>query len=155
MLPFDSTRTKQCSKCGTVKPIEDFGVEARRPDGRRCYCRSCGNTYLRAFRTTSQRYKANRKQSARKTKLRLRYGISEEAYQRMLSAQDGRCAICGTQDPCSRWGVFHVDHDHDTGAVRGLLCHPCNVMLGKFGDSKERVLLVLEKIREYVTKTSN
>lgn len=54
---------------------------------------------------------------------RSRTGISEAEYDARLVAQNGGCAICGTTPKTRR---FHVDHDHRTGAVRGLLCHRCN-----------------------------
>ena len=51
------------------------------------------------------------------------YGITQREYEALLSAQDGRCAIC-TRVPRSR--RLAVDHDHNTGKVRGLLCYTCN-----------------------------
>jgi hypothetical protein len=57
-------------------------------------------------------------------------GISLDQYEAMLTVQDGKCAICRTDEPSHRHGLMCVDHDHKTGAVRGLLCHPCNMMLG-------------------------
>jgi hypothetical protein len=50
-------------------------------------------------------------------------GVSDAEYDRLLEAQDGGCAICGATPKTRR---LHVDHDHHTGAVRGLLCHRCN-----------------------------
>jgi hypothetical protein len=54
---------------------------------------------------------------------RYRYGLTVEEYEKMLAAQDGKCAICRNPPKTRR---LSVDHDHDTGAVRQLLCHPCN-----------------------------
>ncbi len=62
-----------------------------------------------------------------------KFGITVEDYERMLAAQAGRCAICNSTEPGGR-GVFHVDHDHATGTVRGLLCTNCNAGLGQFKD---------------------
>jgi hypothetical protein len=53
----------------------------------------------------------------------------------MLADQDGGCAICG--DPSPEQGSLHVDHDHATGRVRGLLCVSCNNALGAFRESFE------------------
>lgn len=58
----------------------------------------------------------------------------------MLAAQDGVCAIC-KQTPEGQW---NIDHCHDTGAVRGLLCSPCNIGIGQLGDDPERVRAALE-----------
>src|SRR5437899_4206973 len=52
-----------------------------------------------------------------------RTGIPQEEYDERLAAQGGGCAICGNAPKTRR---LHVDHDHKTGKVRGLLCHRCN-----------------------------
>lgn len=65
--------------------------------------------------------------------LKRNYGLSIEDFERMAEAQKGACAICKTQLDL---GFFTaVDHDHETGAVRGLLCSKCNMALGGFKDS--------------------
>ena len=64
------------------------------------------------------------------------YGISSADYDRMLEEQDGCCAICKSPTTNSRSKYFMVDHDHDTGEVRGLLCHKCNVLIGHANDNK-------------------
>lgn len=70
-----------------------------------------------------------------------KYGLSIAQYEVMLSAQNGGCAICGSLSP-GRTGTknFCVDHDHTNGKTRGLLCHPCNQMLGLAEDSAKRLL---------------
>lgn len=78
------------------------------------------------------------------------YGISIADYERMLAAQGGGCAIC-RKPPRSEGMRFAVDHDHDTGRIRGLLCHPCNGGLGVFGDSIDglrRALNYLERAQQ-------
>lgn len=73
-------------------------------------------------------------------------------YDALLVAQGGRCACCGKQSVGLRTsradGRFHVDHDHKTGAIRGLLCHKCNIGIGAMGDDApgvRRALVYLEK----------
>ena len=61
-----------------------------------------------------------------------RYGLTPESYQRLVNGQHGLCAICGA-DPAGK--RLCVDHDHSTGAVRGLLCKHCNYVLGHAKDS--------------------
>ena len=67
------------------------------------------------------------------------YGITPEQWEEMLAAQDDKCAICGTAD----WGGYHnrphADHDHATGAFRGILTHGCNLGLGNFDDDPLRL----------------
>ena len=60
-----------------------------------------------------------------------KYGITQEWYDQTAEAQGGLCAICGHPDRSAK-AILHVDHCHDTGKVRGLLCHHCNVGLGHF-----------------------
>lgn len=70
---------------------------------------------------------------------RQKYGLEPLAYQAMLDAHDG-CAVCGG---ATARGLF-VDHCHDTGRVRGLLCQNCNTGLGMFGDNRELLLAAIE-----------
>jgi hypothetical protein len=75
--------------------------------------------------------------------------MTEKDYWMMLIAQKGLCAICGTSDPGStRSGQprFRIDHDHETGKVRALLCNQCNKGIGSLGDDPER----LRKAADYI-----
>jgi len=86
-------------------------------------------------------------------RLKKRGGLTPEDYWRILDAQGGGCALCGTHDPGKAGGseerVFAVDHCHATGRVRGLLCHNCNRGLGYFRDHPG----VLVKAAEYVRRS--
>jgi hypothetical protein len=68
-----------------------------------------------------------------------KYGITHADYEDLLAVQGGGCALCGIKPEELTKGKYrkhlHVDHDHDTGAVRGLLCPEHNLLLGRFGDS--------------------
>jgi hypothetical protein len=70
----------------------------------------------------------------RKSALKRNYGLSPVDFTSLLKKQGGKCAICSSTNPGGK-GNFHVDHDHETGQVRGLLCADCNMGLGKFKDS--------------------
>lgn len=64
-----------------------------------------------------------------------RYALSRDEYNGMVTNQHGRCAICQRVPAgVGKMAVLRVDHDHDTGVVRALLCHTCNAGLGMFGD---------------------
>lgn len=78
------------------------------------------------------------KRRRRCKELQKRYGITFDRYDEILEKQDNRCAICACQ-ACPSGRSFAVDHDHDTGEVRGLLCKDCNIGLGMFKDDKERL----------------
>lgn len=68
------------------------------------------------------------------------YGLTPESYGAMVTTQNGGCAICGATSPGRKGsGRLLIDHCHDTGVVRGLLCHPCNAILGYAKDSADRL----------------
>ena len=79
--------------------------------------------------------------SERNAKLKKAYGISQNDFCRLLESQGNRCKICRESSE-----KFHVDHDHKTGKVRGLLCNLCNVGLGAFRDN----VAYLENAIEYL-----
>jgi len=83
---------------------------------------------------------------ARAKALRRHFGITPEDVISMLERQGGRCAICLTQTPGGK-GTFHVDHDHRTGRVRGLLCRKCNIGLGCFKDDWARLQSAVSYLR--------
>lgn len=97
--------------------------------------------------TRKEHYQNNRQEkisySSRQHLLK-RYNITPEDYQAMLAVQNGTCAICKQGPGKSK---LQVDHDHDTGQVRGLLCVSCNSGLGHLGDDYGRVLLAAEYLR--------
>ena len=80
-----------------------------------------------------------------------KYGISLDEYKNLAAQQNNKCCICGEEETTkSKTGEqpsLCVDHCHDTGKVRGLLCRMCNSALGKFKDSVE----ILEKAKLYLT----
>lgn len=83
-----------------------------------------------------------RKKRALEWKLRYSYGMTPEQYHQRLSDQGGGCAIC---EKSTR--KFHVDHDHETNTVRGILCDACNKALGVFGDNMEGVMRVVSYLK--------
>ena len=100
-------------------------------------------------KAASRRWKARHpeqaKKSDRQSKLKRTYGITVDEYNQLLEFQERGCAICGKKpDDCAR--RLHVDHDHETDAVRGLLCSNCNTGLGVFKDSP----VLLRKAIEYL-----
>lgn len=83
--------------------------------------------------------------------LKRTYKITLAEYETLLGQQNGRCAICATDDPGRKGRAgknWMVDHCHDTGKVRGLLCHACNVGIGNFKDDTN----IMEKAITYLRK---
>jgi hypothetical protein len=112
--------TKVCTTCKTEKPLSEFHRMGKR--GHHCYCKPC----LKA------RPRRRKKYDRTEGNLRRRYGLTVNERDKMLLNQRG-CAICG-EDP--KRPV--VDHCHVSGAVRGVLCHPCNIKLHAVEDEKFR-----------------
>lgn len=81
-----------------------------------------------------------------RTHLRRRFGITPKQYTAMFKAQEGACAICDR--PPTRRQRLSVDHDHETGKVRGLLCQGCNMALGLFGDNAAWLRAAISYLRD-------
>ncbi len=116
-------------------------------------CRADARERARKHRVRNPGYYTNKEWTSRNSDAYLRknlkhnYGLTLEEYQDMVEAQEGRCAICGTDNPTPHDRLY-VDHDHVTGKVRGLLCQKCNLALGLFKDSRDvlgSAILYLER----------
>ena len=112
---------KRCPDCGEWKPLDEFPRNKRTKDGLHAYCKPCHNA--RGQETRQRLYGGSRHYH-----LTRRYGIGAKEVEELIRKQDGTCAICGRPDPA------HVDHDHVTGKIRGVLCFNCNGGLGQFCD---------------------
>lgn len=124
-----------CSACGEFKTAEHYTLEkdVRCVGGvaMRSTCKPC---------TEFRKYKAFMKK---------RYGITWEDYQSLLDKQDGKCAICLTDNAQNNRtsGKLFIDHCHSTGKVRGLLCSKCNHALGQFNDDENLLLSAVTYLR--------
>lgn len=92
------------------------------------------------YEANKDRAKARQRRWMQDKRLRER-GLTRADYDAMLVAQHGVCAICRTPPPPER--VLVVDHDHDTGEIRGLLCSPCNRGIGNLRDDPGLVYAAL------------
>ena len=111
-----------CSAAGCDKPAKCKGM--------------CMSHYDKARWASGHRYPSHSGRPRRNVVMRKRYGIDHDQYDAILAAQGGRCAICRrTPDEAGmpkHWnGYLCVDHCHDTGVVRGLLCNDCNIAIGR------------------------
>ncbi|WP_233558698.1 endonuclease VII domain-containing protein [Micromonospora radicis] len=123
-----------CADCGSVKPLAEFPRNRADSSGYATYCKPCHNTRTRE---TKQRLYGG----TREYHLRSRYGIGQAEFDELLAEQGGVCGVCGDPDP------EHVDHDHRTGWVRGILCFNCNGGLGQFRDSPTRLARAITYLR--------
>ena len=83
--------------------------------------------------------------------LKRRYQITPSIYYHMWLMQGEGCALCGTDNPerMSRGSGFVVDHCHSSGVIRGILCNPCNMMLGKAKDNTNTLQNAITYLSEY------
>lgn len=99
---------------------------------------------------TMKGYRALHPDRQRGYMIKCLYGITQEEFDALLESQGGVCAICGGLPPThdhAAIGQWNVDHDHDTGVVRGILCSACNIGIGKLGDSVERLEAAISYLR--------
>jgi len=96
-----------------------------------------------------KKYRRNNQDKIKDYKLRKKYGISLEDYNKIFNDQNSCCMICKThQDELNKKLV--VDHNHNTGKVRGLLCDKCNRGLGQFNDEIEIIRQALDYLSTYI-----
>jgi hypothetical protein len=154
---------KRCRYCGEEKPLAEFYRDRSARDGHRPECKACTARKRRAwyeenrdrevarvqkwaaehpkqYAATQERYKQSgaKAKSNRKSHLKRKYGLTLEQFDAMLAQQSGLCAICGDRP------AAHVDHDHENGRVRALLCFNCNGALGHMLDNPGWLLRAID-----------
>lgn len=135
--------TKECSNCHIEKPISSYRFKKGGKYLKHSFCQPCEAAKQKARREAAKAkdYEAYHIK-LQERELRLKYGLSLKDYYDMWDKQEGVCAICS--ENCSK--NLAVDHDHQTGKVRGLLCQKCNRGLGLFNDKPE----LLGKAKKYL-----
>ena len=147
-------KNKACSKCGREYPAttQYFYKHKRQKTGLSSWCKNCDAEYSKQYyRDNKVKVSDHNKEWRRKRKGYLtaydrqrKYGLSVEEYDQLFQQQKGCCAICGRSQLELKRNL-HVDHNHRTGEVRGLLCFRCNAGVGYLDDKKW-----LEKSVKYI-----
>lgn len=135
----ETLQAKECKRCFVSKPLEEFHRQPSGPMGRHSWCKACVNPYARETRRRLKRPAEIR----RWTNVRTKYGLTKAEFDTLLTAQSGQCAICQ-----KHLAKPYIDHCHETGKVRGLLCHRCNIRLTGLEDRQFR-----EKAMAYLSST--
>lgn len=136
--------TKRCGRCKETKPRDEFQRDRSQPDGLQYRCRPCCSA-------VSQVYRAKHGYDADLRRVRLlkyKYGLTPEDFDAMWARQSGLCAICLSSLARSSRGHC-IDHNHSTGDVRALLCHPCNKGIGHLKDSPDVLLRAADYLKSY------
>ena len=129
-LELITPSSKTCPRCGEEKELSAFGKNAAKKDGLQNYCKQCNSDYQRNWQYIK------------------RYGVTLEDYNEMFNEQDGCCAICGTHQ-LEFESLLNLDHDHDTGKVRELLCSDCNWAIGHAKEDVERLKLMIKYLEKH------
>ena len=140
---------RTCRVCGEEKNLlADYYMCRKDPTLASSYSYECKECTIK--RTVE--YNKENSESVRSQYLKRNYGLTFEEFDIMLSSQDNACAICGTKKPSKNRGRtrrFHVDHDHETGKVRGLLCKSCNIALGEVEDSIHTLQAMIQYLESH------
>lgn len=130
-----------CSVCGQVKHPREMSK------ARATLCKSCATAKARAWKAANPEAWDRH---ARKSHLMKQYGLTPERFDAMLADQGGGCAVCRAPVADARGYRPHVDHCHDSGRVRGLLCGRCNRSIGMMGDDPQ----LLRDAAAYLERTT-
>jgi hypothetical protein len=157
-----SMNIKTCTKCGIEKEIAEFSKDKLGKNGLHWVCKTCVQIYVKSYQQRNKEkinkwhrnyrkenkkkilirersyYKKNKDRFLNK-RLKYHFGITLEQFNLLLKNQNGVCAICGNKETAingatKKVRLLNVDHDHQTGKVRGLLCSKCNHMIGLGND---------------------
>lgn len=115
---------KLCTECNTLKCVSEFWKA-------RSKCKLCMSDIYK------KRIAELDPSGSRIRNLKSKYGLTEQEYMKIHEEQDGRCKICGEPETSKRSLWLSVDHDHETGRIRGLLCRSCNTALGHAKENLE------------------
>lgn len=148
---------KKCSRCLTEKEEDNFSIRNASKDGLNSYCRDCMKqyrvdnrdhikTYLQKHRAENpEKWKEYDRKHGRTKRLN-KHGLTRESFNQLVKQQDGKCLIC--QEVPS--DILVMDHCHETGKFRGLLCRKCNAAIGQLYDDPE----LLRRAADYLESFS-
>ena len=122
--------SKVCRSCKVERPLSEF-----------------------SFRKDNQKHRPDCKPCRTRESQSRRYGVSVGEIESLIEESGNQCMICGTHADDLKHSAFShsplvIDHDHETGEVRGLLCSPCNVGLGQFQDSQARLAAAIAYLNQ-------
>jgi hypothetical protein len=146
--------SKVCSECKTEKDISEFAKNYSKKNlkfGVSYRCKACDSTRAKKY-AINNRQKIQK--NAREYHLTKNYGMTTTEYESLVSIRNGKCDCCGsvasetTKHPLNK---LVIDHCHETGKIRGLLCSRCNIGIGVLGDTLEHT----RKAYEYLKRSLN
>jgi hypothetical protein len=141
---------KICIGCNIQKHKSCFNFQHANPDGLNKHCKDCLEAGIRFKKPRKKRtYDQNRNEQLKK-----KFGISSSDFDIMLSNQGNGCAICGDENPLPSRGHgtsgFVVDHCHETGIIRAILCGNCNKAIGFMRDDPTTAGKAAEYLKKWM-----
>lgn len=146
-----------CATCKVEKEASEFQNCIYCTGGINGRCKECLNKYRKKYYMDKEEYKKTKKKQYKhkpgtreymmEVRLMRDFRMTIDEYNELFVKQEGRCAICGKHQSEMNKAI-HVDHDHVTGEIRGLLCDKCNFGLGMFKDDPELMI----KAANYIMK---
>ncbi len=127
----EQLQLKRCKRCKKRKSLLLFHRDG---DGYTAICKTCKN-----------------RQNQRSARIR-RYGLADAEFAQLRQEANGKCMLCGKK-PAGNKNNLEIDHNHTTGAVRGLLCHRCNMFVYAVNESPEHARLLADKLAGYLERT--
>lgn len=144
--------TKVCPRCKEEKLVAKFYSDKSRKDSLSTDCKTC-----RKLQAKKRRASEKGSRSIRESKLKDKYGITLDEYEKLLfDKQNGVCAIC--KQPETKRHItgavyrLSVDHNHKNGLIRGLLCKRCNIILGQL-EVDDKGIELLQAAITYIRNT--
>lgn len=128
---------KKCTKCYKTKSLNEFAKKGEKHTSR---CKSCHNEYYKEYYRDPERYGKHKERIKNSRYAGSRYGMSRGEWEIFILRNNGMCEICDKKPATC------IDHDHESGVVRGRLCTSCNISLGRLGDS----IAGIEKVLWYL-----
>jgi len=141
---------KTCIACNTQKEKNEFYKSSKGcKNGLTARCKKCHGIQTKQW---MQNNKDRIPAYHRKHSLKGRYGISLDDFEQLKNKQLGKCAICGDipdETKPSQANKLHVDHCHERGNIRGLLCHLCNRGIGLFKENVETLHKAIDYLKNH------
>ena len=134
---------KACATCHTFQPRSNYYSHYTNKDGLGSSCKAC----VSAREKIRSKTRDNNTPARVSSKMKQKYGITLEEYEKKLAMQSGVCMICGNEETNGK--RLAIDHNHTTKAVRGLLCNHCNLGLGKFFENPNLLTAAINYLKEY------
>lgn len=139
-----SYSVKECTECGTVKILTAFQKNKRIKSGYGSKCKDCVNKYKREYLSSNPEKKTK---GLRNAATLSKYGISKSTYYEIMNQAGDTCPTCKNKFTVEKRRCKCLDHCHNTGKIRGVICNMCNTALGRVEDNTDTLTNLINWIK--------